>query len=251
MKNIMPTKNLITSIIVTVILLNAVIKTPSPKVIFVPFLICSISMVGKSISQMFQKQKLEMIFGKLFTLGFASFFIGFLLVAAYTCIRDKNYSMLLFTLPFWFVGIPMIKRKLGYKKQEENSESSIPFGIIISAGLVFIVMLAGIIILIMGIKRTEMALIFMGIFFTFGGFTFVLAALTIRGCFDKFKIDVIGTYIGVLFVFIGIGTIALKFRESYSITATIRTFGLWIIIPILMTIVGVVQIVKCLRSREY
>lgn len=247
----MPTKKLITSIITTIILLNAVIKTPSSKIIFVPFLICSISMVGKSISQIFHKQKLEIIFGKLFTLGFASFFIGFLLVAAYTCIRDKIYDMLIFALPFLFVGIPMIKRKLGYKSQEEKRKSSIPFGIIMSVGLVFIVLLAGIIILIMGIKRMDAILIFMGIFFTFGGFTFVLAALTIRGCFDNYKIDVIGTYIGVLFVVIGIGTIVLKFREFYSMAATMRGFGLWIIIPVLMILVGVIQIIKCIRNRQY
>ena len=64
---------MITSIIITIILLNAVMKTPSPKIIFVPFLICSISMVGKSLSQMFNKQKLERIFGKIFALGFATF----------------------------------------------------------------------------------------------------------------------------------------------------------------------------------
>jgi len=75
-----------------------------------------------------------------------------------------------------------------YKHQEENSESAIPFGIIISAELVFIVLLAGIVILVMGIRRMEMTLIFMGVFFIFGGVTFVLAALSIRGCFDHIKI---------------------------------------------------------------
>jgi len=60
-----------------------------------------------------------------------------------------------------------------------------------------------------------------------------------------------GMYIGVLFVVIGIGTIALEFRESYSIAATIRTFGLWILVPVLMTVVGVHQIVKCVKNRKH
>ena len=83
-----------------------------------------------------------------------------------------------------------------------------------------------------------MKLLFAGGFFTFGAFTFVMAALTVRGYFERCKVDVLGLYIGILFVAIGIGIIAMIYRQK---------FGLWITIPILMIGAGVVQIVKCIK----
>ena len=48
----------------------------------------------------------------------------------------------------------------------------------------------------------------------------------------------VGLYIGILFVAIGIGIIAMIYRQK---------FGLWIVIPVLMIGAGVVQIVKCIK----
>lgn len=102
MKRSLATKKLITSLFATVLLLYFMIKSPSPKIIFIPFLICSLSMVGKSSARIMNKEKMEFIFGKIFTLGFLVFFIGFLIFAGYTSIRDKNYSLLIFSIPFFF-----------------------------------------------------------------------------------------------------------------------------------------------------
>lgn len=250
MKNRLSTRNLITSILVTVALLYFMAKSPSPKIIFIPFLVCSISMAGKSIARILDNKKLEFIFGKIFVLGFLLFFIGFLIFAGYISIRDKNYSMLVFSIPFWLVGILLIKNKLLNKTEKKNGESVLTFAIVISALLVVIALFAGIFLLILGFKDSDMGLIFGGVIFTFGSLAFVLAALTMHGCFDKVKIDVLGLYAGVVIAVIGMGFILLKFKESYSLMETMKSFGLWIVIPILMTVVGVYQIIKCIRSKK-
>lgn len=250
MKKSLATRNLITSLFVTVSLLYFMIKSPSPKIIFIPFLICSLSMAGRSIARILNKEKMEFVFGKLFVLGFLIFFVGFLIVAGYTSIRDKNYSLLIFSIPFWLVGIFLIRNRLLNKKEKKNGESFFTFAFIISTLLVVIALLAGIFLLVLGVKNADFGLIFGGVIFTFGSFAFVLAALTIQGCFDKVKIDVLGLYAGIVVAVIGIGFIVLKFRETYSLVETIRPFGLWIIIPVLMTVVGVYQIIKCIRNKK-
>ena len=250
MKNYVSIPNLISSIGVTIILIQLMIKSPSPKLIFVPFIICSSSMVGMNVAKILKKQKLQVVFHKLFVGGFLMFFLGFFVVANYINIRDKNYNMLIFSIPFWLVGISMIKNKLLNKERKQNGETSFPFAIIISALLVGIVLLAGIFLLVFGIREADVPLIFSGMFFTFGSFTFVLAALTIRGCFDKINIDVLGVYTGIVIMMIGSGTIGVKFIETYSWLKTIETFGAWILIPILMITIGILQIVKCLAKNK-
>lgn len=250
MKNSLSTRNLISSIVSTVLLLCFMAKSPSTKIIFVPFLICSLSMAGKSIARILNKKKMEFLFGKLFVLGFLLFFIGFLVVACFVSIRDKNYSLLVFLIPFWLIGIYLIKNRLFWKKGKKNAESVFTFAIIISTLFVVIALLAGIFLLVLGIKDADLGLILGGVIFTFGSFAFVLAALTIKGCFDKVKIDVLGLYAGIAIAVIGIGFILLKFRESYSLVEIVRSFGLWIIIPILMIAVGVYQVIKCIRNKK-
>lgn len=240
---------LITAIFTTVLLLYFMTKTTSPKIIFVPFLICSISMAGKQIGLMMKRTRCVALFDKLFKGGFLLFLFGFLIVACYISIRDKNYSLIVFSLPFWLVGIYLVKKKL-LNIQSQNKAAPFSFAMIVSAGLVLVALLAGAVILILGVIRMETILIFVGGFFSFGAFTFVLAALTALGHFDKYKMDVLGLYIGILFVVIGIGIPAIKYRETLSILKTIRVFGFWILIPIMLVVVGALQIVKCLKNRK-
>lgn len=89
-------------------------------------------------------------------------------------------------------------------------------------------------------------LIFMGAFFILVSLTFVLGALTISGYFDRFKIDIIGTYIGAIFLIIGIGIILFQNGTTMSLIETIKSFGFWILIPLMFIVVGIFQIVKCL-----
>lgn len=242
MKNSFIFRKLIISVIAVLLLLYFMINTTSTKLVFIPFLICSLSMIGKSVAQIFGREKVAEIFQRLFVIGFLLFFMGFLLVVCYISIRDKNYSMLIFSIPFWIVGIILFRNKLLNRKSQKHRGSGIDFRIVISVALVVIVLFAGVFLIVLGINRIDTGLIFTGAFFAFGAFTFVLAALMIMGYLDRFKIDVFGLYVGVLFVVIGIGFTIL--------ISTKKTFGLWILIPVLMAGGGVLQIVKCLRNRK-
>lgn len=242
-------RNLTSSIIVTVMLLYFMANTTSPKIVFIPFLISGVAMAGKSIAQLLRKKRLAEFFSRLFVLGFALFFFGFLVAACYISIRDKNYRILFVLLPMGLVGLSMIRSRIG-RNRKKNTAGGVPFGIVVSAALVLLSMVAGVLLIVVGIKRADTMLIFAGAFFALGAFTFVLAALTINGTLDKFKIDVLGLYIGVLFAGVGIGFLALKYTESNSVSETIQSFGFWIMIPILMTVAGVIQILKCLRENK-
>ena len=103
-----------------------------------------------------------------------------------------------------------------------------------------ITLIAGVMLLAQGIVTTDLKLLLAGGFFAFVAFTFVLAVLTVKGCFERCKVDILGLYIGILFVAIGVGIIAMIYQQK---------FGLWIMIPILMIGAGVVQIIKCIKRR--
>jgi len=331
------TRKLISSVFITILLIYFMIKTSSPKIIFVPFLICAISMIGKSISLIMEKKKYVNIFDKSFTIGFLLFWFGFLIYANYIAIKDKQWQLVAFSLVFWIVGIYFAKKRLVKPKEKTSNEKSktklnIDFRILISALLVIIVLLSGIAMLFFGIMDTyrlnsitkgyiatdgyyrecdifssdedgttykltyvytvnnkeysvttdygtnyipeenssreikynpnnpeeaiitgtnsKNGLIYFGAFFTFGSITFILAALSVLGYFDKFKVDILGTYIGFLFFIIGIGIILFQTGTTTSLIETIKSFGLWILIPIMFIIVGIIQIVKCLLKKN-
>lgn len=88
--------------------------------------------------------------------------------------------------------------------------------------------------------------IYFGAFFVLGGMVFVLIFLQMKGVFDKIKIDVIGTYIGITFTVVGIGSISLQNGMTSSFAETVKTMGFWILIPIMFIIVGIMQTIKCL-----
>ena len=230
----------ISALFATGLLVYILFRTSSPKIILTPFLICSISLTGKSFAQLLSKEKLASVFHKLFILGFLLFWFGFLSVAAFICIRDKSYGMLLFTLPFWVVGIYLVNRQLLGKKSKQMTGSPFRFAHIVSTVLVTIALLAGIFLLVLGIQRKETGLLFAGGFFLFGGFTFVLANLTVRGTFDKAKIDVLGMYMGIFLTALGIGIIVWK-AEVLTVL---------VVIPALLVIAGIAQIVKCLKNKK-
>lgn len=239
MKKTPAARNLIGSIILTGILLYLLVKTPSPKIIFVPFLLCGLSLAGKSSAQLLKKGKWVTAFHKLFILGFLLFWFGFLAVAAYTCIRDKRYGMLLFTLPFWVIGFFVVKNKLLGKKSSKAG-SPFRFAFIVSAALVVIAIAAGIFLFILGIQRKETGLLFGGMFFVLVSLAFPLGWLTINGKLEKAKVDVLGFYMGILVAGIGIGILIWKFAE----------LGLWMIVPILMIAAGLAAVIKSLKRRQ-
>lgn len=161
--------------------------TTSPKIIFVPFLICSISKAGQNFALLFGKEKAAIAFHKLFSAGFLLFWFGFLAAAGYISVRDRKYTLLLFSIPFWLVGIFLTKNRLLYDKSGKRGKSreaagaKFEFPIIISAILVAAALLAGIAILIIGIMDGSAGMIFAGAFFVFGAAAFILAFLMLQG----------------------------------------------------------------------
>ena len=242
MKRKTPIGNLGASVCAIAVLLYLIARTTSPKIILLPFLICALAMAGKSIAQMIGKEKWAMVFHKLFVVGFLLFWFGFLMVAGFIAIRDKQYSLLFLIVPFSLIGFFITKNKLLGKKSKKDG-SPFRFAHVVSTILVILALLAGILLLVLGIQRAQLALAFMGVFFFVGGGAFVVGTLTVRGVFDKAKIDIMGLYMGVVFIFLGIGFTVMILKQAESA-------GLWILIPLLMTAAGVLQTVKCLKHKK-
>lgn len=242
MKRRSPVGNLVASLGAAAVLLYVLSKTTGPKIILLPFLICALAMAGKSIAQMFGKDKLSIVFHKIFVAGFLLFWFGFLAVAGYIAIRDKQYGLLLLIMPFSLVGFFITRNKLLGGRNKKEGE---PFRFAHVAGIVLvgIVLLAGILLLALGIYRSQWVLAFMGVFFLVGGGAFAVGALTVRGVFDSAGIDVMGLYVGVVFALLGLGFAVMLLTLA-------EAAGVWIMIPLLMTAAGATQIIKCLKSRK-
>ena len=241
MKRKTPAGNLIASLGATAVLLY-LLRTPSPKLVLLPFILCSLAMAGKSIAQILGKDKMATVFHKIFVAGFLLFWFGFLMVAGFIAIRDRQYSLLLLIVPFSLVGFFVTKNKLLGKKNRKNP-SPFRFAHVVSTILVSIVLLAGIFLLGLGIHRSQLTLAFMGMFFLCGGGAFVVGTLTVRGGFDKAKIDVLGLYVGTVFALLGIGFTVMLLRLAESA-------GVWLLIPLLMTAAGITQIIKCIKNKK-
>lgn len=93
-------------------------------------------------------------------------------------------------------------------------------------------------------------LIYFGAFFTLVSLTFVMAIFTTLGYFDKCRIDVMQTYIGVVFLIVGIGVICFQTGITGSVVKSIQSLGIFIMVPILFIIVGGMQIIKGVFSRD-
>ena len=116
MKTALIIRKLIIAGITLVILVYFAIKTTSPKIIFAPFLICSVAGIGKYIGMLFNQLKLALFFDRLFKIVFFLSWFIFLIFACCFSIREGRYEVVLFTLPLWLGGIFFAKRKLFKKK---------------------------------------------------------------------------------------------------------------------------------------
>ncbi len=118
MKNVFAVRKLLVAVMGFVLILYFLCKTTSHKIIFVPFLFCSFTSAGKYLGVILNKIRAAEIFDKLFKVSFFVFWFGFLIFAAFISIRDKNYSMLIFTLPFFAAGIYFVVKKFRKKVKE-------------------------------------------------------------------------------------------------------------------------------------
>ena len=234
--------NLLASLWAVGIVLYVMGKTTSSKIVLVPFLICALAMAGKSIAQLAGKEKIAAAVHKVFVAGFLLFWFGFLAVAGYLIVRDQNYSLLMLFIPFTLIGFFLVKKKLLAGKSKKKG-SPFRFAHVVSIILVSIALLAGVLLIILGIQRTQWGLTFMGVFFLCGGGAFVLGTLTVRGAFDQVKVDVLGLYMGIVFTLLGVG-----FTVMLGVLA--ESSGLWTLVPLLMSGAGIAQVIKCLRNRK-
>lgn len=105
---------LIVTLGITLVLLHFII-TSQTKIVFVPFIICSLAMIGLSISHMIESRSLAVIFSKIFHSGFLIFWFGFLTFAMTICISTGNYLMILFSIPFWVIGMMLVMKLIKMK----------------------------------------------------------------------------------------------------------------------------------------
>lgn len=218
MKQTLLSTKAISALLASTVLLYVLATTPSPKIILMPFLVCSLSIAGREIALTFGKEKIATVFRTTFTAGFLLLLLGFLF-AEIIYAEEGSYTLIIASLPFWLVGIALLKRLIQrLKPQSEPREDlnqtpdpspskrpPISLPIVMSLLLVGFTLLAGVVILIMGIKEASFELIFAGAFFAFGSFTFVLAALRAKGLFDSLKVDVLGAYMGAVVAAFGVG----------------------------------------------
>ena len=82
----------------------------------------------------------------------------------------------------------------------------------------------------------NIALIYFGAFFVMGGMVFVLIFLQSKGVFEQLKIDILGIYVGFVFVMIGMGIIFFQTGMNLSLKEIISVMKFWILIPIMFLV---------------
>lgn len=112
MKRALISRKLIKAVIALVILIYFAVRTSSPKIIFAPFIFCCFASIGKNIGLLFNRTKLTLFCDKWFKIVFFLAWFSFLIVACYIAVRDGNYKVIFFTIPFWIGGLLFAKRKL-------------------------------------------------------------------------------------------------------------------------------------------
>lgn len=103
---------LLYSILFMLILTYLYVKTPNGKIVLIPFLVCGTAVILKNIFLLKEKDNHIMIFNKIYVVGFMLFWFGFLIYFSYISIINKEYSLLLFSVPFWIVGIFILRKNL-------------------------------------------------------------------------------------------------------------------------------------------
>lgn len=88
------------------------------KVMILPFMGCGYVALGSSLAIAFQNFKLAKKFSEMYTVLFLTFWFGILLCATIISIIQKQYLAILFTLPFWAVGIFIIHKELIKKNKK-------------------------------------------------------------------------------------------------------------------------------------
>lgn len=102
--------NLIKDIVITLILISIFVCQENIlwKIVILLFVICSMSVVIKNIFVIIDKPNIVKIFSNIYKMCFLIMWFTFLSYAVYTSVINKNYSFILFLVPFYLVGIYLI-----------------------------------------------------------------------------------------------------------------------------------------------
>lgn len=170
----------------------------------------------------------------------------------------------IFFIPFLFcilavagknITLLLREKKLDIPEKEEQTADTAGTKyrlliVVISVIIAVIPLFIGIGLLINNGKNGDIRLILTGVFLIFFACTLVLTVLKLMGYFDRAKVDILQIYSGALSEAIGIGWIALKYRETQSFEKMIDAFGIWFIIPVLIIAIGIYQIVAGLKNKK-
>ena len=80
--------------------------------IFIPFIICISSDIVKNILLLKGENVNNRLFENIFIIGFLSFVFLFLIVWTGLSILSKDYSLIIVSIPFWLIGIFLVRKKL-------------------------------------------------------------------------------------------------------------------------------------------
>lgn len=154
-----------------------------------------------------------------------------------------------------YIALLLRQKKLDNTEKEEQTADTAGTKyrlliVVISVIIAVIPLFIGISILINNGKSGDIRLIFTGVFLIFFACTLVLTVLKLMGYFDRAKVDILQIYSGALSEAIGLGWIALKYRETQSFEKMIDAFGIWFIIPVLIIAIGIYQIVAGLKNKK-
>ena len=79
---------------------------------FIPFIICISSDIVKNILLLKGENVNNRLFEKIFIIGFLSYVFLFLILWTGLSILSKDYSLIIVSIPFWIIGIFLVRKKL-------------------------------------------------------------------------------------------------------------------------------------------
>ena len=116
-KKVVSIERLIVGILVVVILLIAFIQNEGkPRLMVLPFLICSIANFFEMLFYYLKKDKIAVFFNYIFKISFLIFIVGFLGFFIYYSIVNQEYLFLVMILIFIVITYLMLKDKFFKRK---------------------------------------------------------------------------------------------------------------------------------------
>ena len=105
--------NLVILIIISFFMINLFIGANNiiARIFLLPFIVCVLASIGKNIFMIKDNYKYSNIFSNIYFISFFTYFFGILIIWCYLVIRDGNYAMLIFSIPFWIIGIFLLVRR--------------------------------------------------------------------------------------------------------------------------------------------